>query len=76
MMLNDQLQVFDVFAVGVAGSTSKGEVGCKARICNSDVGSCVTWTRGGVHSSSMNEGGSVMWVRCGKSRVCARRKCD
>lgn len=75
-MLNDELQFFEVFAVGVTGSTGEGEVGCKARICNSDVGSCVTWTRGGVCSSSMNEGGSVMWVRYGKSRACARRKRD
>jgi hypothetical protein len=75
-MLNDELQFFEVFAVGVTGSTGEGEVGCKARICDNDIGSCVTGTRSGVRSSSLNEGGSVMWVRCGKSRVCARRKRD
>lgn len=76
LVLNNQLQLLEIFAVGITSSASESEVGGQARVRHIDVGSCVSWTRGRVRLSRENEGGSVVRVRRGKSEARARRKRD
>jgi hypothetical protein len=76
LVLNDQLQLLKVFAVGIASSASESEVGCQARVRDIDVGSRVSWARGRVRLSRKDEGSGVVRVGRGKSEACARRKRD
>lgn len=74
LVLNNQLQLLEIFAVGIASSASKSEVGSQARVCDINIGSCVPWARSRVCLSRKNEGSSVVRVRRGKSEARARRK--
>ena len=48
LVLNNELQLLEVFAVDIASSTGESEVSGQARVCDIDIGSGVPWARGRV----------------------------